>query len=277
MNRISKCMVVLILLSSMASLCYAQSQSSADHEIGIGEAEESLRTFLSSIDNERSYANVKIISSGDFTTSAGDYYEFETDEGNFKVYKKNGEVESAWFYQDDSSSGRSDLSKDEDLKLAKEFAQEHYPAFDNLNMVLTGSEKIEGNNGKARYLFKWYEVENSLFNTEVYTSNYVIIAVEGGEIAGYIGVERETEVSLEPEINESEAMEKAVSALSLPADSGRNYEYENKLCVSYFDGEQHLAWYINIDNGLDSWGYASGGQAVIDAHNGDVLLKNPYM
>lgn len=81
-------MVVLILLSSMASLCYAQSQSSTDHEIGIGEAEESLRTFLSSIDNERSYANVKIISSGDFATSAGDYYEFETDEGNFKVYKK---------------------------------------------------------------------------------------------------------------------------------------------------------------------------------------------
>ncbi|WP_048153138.1 hypothetical protein [Methanolacinia paynteri] len=277
MNRILKCMVVLILLSSMATLCYAQSQSSAYQDVGIAEAEESLRTFLSSIDNERSGADIRITSQGDFATSAGDYYEFETDEGNFKVYKKTGEVESAWFYQDQTNSGKSDLSKDESLKLAKEFAQEHYPAFDNLNMVLIDSEKSEGNNGRARYLFKWYEVENPLFDTEVYTSNYVIIAVEGGEIAGYIGVERETEVSLNPEISESEAMEKAVSAISLPADPDGNYEYDNKLCISYFDGKQNLAWYINIDNGMDSWGYASGGQAVIDAHNGDVLLKNPYM
>ena len=261
----------------MATLCYAQSQSSTGQEIGISEAEESLRTFLSSIESERSGTDIMITSPGDFTTSAGDYYEFETDEGNFKVNKRSGEVESAWFYQDDSNSGRNDLSKDESLKLAKKFAQEHYPAFDNLNMELSDSEKLEGNNGRTRYLFKWYEVENPLFDTEVYTSNYVIIAVEGGDIAGYIGVERETEVSLEPEISESEAMEKAVSAISLPADSEGNYEYDNKLCVSYFDGKQHLAWYINIDNGVDSWGYASGGQAVIDAHNGDVLLKNPYM
>jgi len=276
MNRISKCMVLLILLSSMATLCYAQSYDT-DQNIGINDAENRLRTFLSSIDSEKSYDEARIISSGDFRTFSGDYYEFEMGIGNFKVDKKTGEVESAWFYQDDSNAGRSEMSESRSLKLAEEFARRHYSSFDNLNMKLSDSEKLEGNNGRTRYLFRWYDVRESLFGQDIYTSNYVFVAVESGKIAGYIGIERETEVSLKPDVGEKEAMEKAVYVLDLPADSNTNYEYNNKLCVCYFDEKQHLAWDINVDNGVDSWGYASGGQAVIDAHTGEVLLKNPYL
>ena len=276
MNRISKCMVLLILLSSMATLCYAQSQSDPGQNIGIDDAEKSLRTFLSSIDSEKSFDEV-IISSGYFRTSSDDYYEFETGKGNFKVDKKTGVVESAWFYQDDSDSGRSEMSESRSLKLAEEFARRHYLSFDSLNMKLSNSEKLEGNNGRTRYLFRWYDVRESLFGQDIYTSNYVFVAVEDGKIAGYIGIERKTEVSLKPAVDEKEAIEKAVYALDLPADSKTDYEYNNRLYVCYFDEEQHLAWDINIDNGVDSWGYASGGQAVIDAHTGEVLLKNPYL
>ncbi|EHQ36769.1 hypothetical protein [Methanoplanus limicola] len=276
--KYTKYISVLIIFAIITTLCCAQTITTVEkHEFNAEEAKQNLKEFLSSIKEMKSYGDLNIIKVDEFNTPSGDYFQFEAEEGSFKVNKNTGTVESLFFYSDESEIRSEDLSKDESLKIAEEFALKHYSNFKNMNMELTNSEKLEGNYDKTRYLFSWYEIQRSASGLKVYMPNYVTIAVEGGEIIGYIGIERDTQISLDPNLSEDTAIEIGTETIGIPTNDIKTAKYDNKLAVSYYEGRQHLTWVINVDNGKDSWGYAWGGQAIIDAQTGEVLMENPYL
>jgi hypothetical protein len=244
----------------------------------VEEAKVSIRTFENS-------PRLALEQKQKMTTPRGEVYEMASDNGRYFVNAQTGEVELASFYNKQKPPGQnlfmsktavassqqsSDaVTMDQAFAIAEDYAGKNYPNFYNRTMVLTQTQLVDHGAGGKTYYFTWMENVNG-----VVIPNGVAVTVNAdtGDVLSYIGIGQPVSVDIVPSISRDAAIAKAVSAFS-PITVVKS---DTHLTVVSLNGTtQNLGWAVDI-LGAPKDHIEQGGQVMVDAHSGEVLMVNRF-
>lgn len=230
--------------------------------VGVDAAKESAVQFLDNSGADVQYQEEDHL-------DIGDYYVFSTGNGKVYVNMNTGIVERASFNDARKSSGKVLIDSTEAEKISKEYARENYDGFDDKNMQLTYSKLIDHVDAGYEYSIVWREnIEGAL------TPNFVAIDInaESGEISSYIGIHRDIDCSVKPQISEEDALKIAEKQFpGIEVSKSESY-----LSIEYTKPDiQSLIWVITLKGEPANYSLY-GGTVVIDAVNGNVLMTSGY-
>ncbi|MDD4137812.1 MAG: hypothetical protein PHT99_07990, partial [Methanoregula sp.] len=153
--------------------------------------------------------------------------------------------------------------------IAKDYAEANYKNFTSKNMQMISNRLYDRGAGGQDYLFGWAEE-----NAGAYTLNRVYVSVNAytGDIISYLAKERTITASLKPEIKKTGAIDIAIGQFR-GITSPRADATLSVICLD--PGVQRLAWIVDV-NGERKDDLAQGGQVLVDALNGEVILFNPF-
>ena len=243
-------------------------QINTEDKIDIDNAKDSVVQYLGT---DRAIKSTDIQYRGDIETPLGNLYSLSNGKDLFYINQKTGDVELAYFYQTSPELKvlSSIISTEEAKAIAKAYAEKHYKNFNKKNMQLVSSQLYDHGAGGQNYIFGWAEE-----NTVAFTLNRVYISVNAydGNIISYLAKERTITTSLKPEIEEADALAIAIGQfeglISPRADATLSV-----ICLE--TDIQHLAWIVTV-HGEKKDDLTQGGQVLVDAMNGEVLLFNPF-
>ncbi|GAB7015416.1 PepSY domain-containing protein [Methanogenium cariaci] len=231
--------------------------------IGVDIAKEKVQEFVNDPSANIQYQNTKCL-------NIGDYYTFSTGNGQVYVNMYTGVVERASFNDARKSSGeiRPDSAGVE--MVAREYAEEKYSGFADMNMQLIKSDLRNHGDAGSENSFIWRE------NIEgVLTPNTVVVNIHpvSGWIVSYIGIQREINCVLEPELSEEDALK--IAEKQFPGIEVT--EKTAELTIEYTKpGLQSLTWVITMKGKPKDY-VLQGGLVVIDALTGEALMTSPYL
>jgi hypothetical protein len=159
------------------------------------------------------------------------------------------------------------ISQEKALEIATGYAIAHYPNFTEKKMRLSDATLLDHNISKE-YRFVWQQKIG-----DVTTPNFVMILINpnSGKINSYIGINREIEVSLTPDISQNEAINIAKNQYPSIDPTVLNAT----LAIDYpKKGMQKLLWIIRIQ-GKTIDNMTLGEMVVVDAQTGDVYQITP--
>lgn len=226
-------------------------------------AKEKVQVFVNVSPSSIQYKGIKNV-------DIGNYYVFDTGNGQAYVNMYTGTVERAWFADALKSSGEVKLDLAAAESVAKKYAGEKYTGFLDKNMQLLGSGLINHGDAGNEYSFIWREKVN-----RAQTPNMVVVNVNptSGKVISYIGIERDVSYTLEPEISQDKATR--IAEDQFPGIHVINSKAD--LSVEYAKpGIQSLTWVVTL-KGEPVDHVLQGGLVVIDALTGKVLLTEPYL
>lgn len=233
---------------------------------GIDEAKNRITSFNGNMKDQNS-GDLKY--QGSIKFSLGEVYDFTEGNARYYVNKETGDIEFAYFPDARSGSDRAQVDIQQAGTEALAFAKDKYRTFGSRNMELTESALLDHGAGGLEYIFAWSEKINGVF-----TLNKVFITVDpgNGRIISYMAKERETKINLEPGVSQSEAV---IIALEQFGDL-KDTRTDAYLSVIYTEPNvQTLGWIIEV-SAAPVDGLVQGGQVVVDAMNGNVVLFNPF-
>ena len=234
--------------------------------IGIDEAKNRIASFNANLKDQNSK---DLMYKGSIKFPLGEVYDFTGGNARYYVNKETGDIEFAYFPDARSGSNRVQIDKQQARTEALVFANEKYKTFSTRNMELTESVLYDHGAGGQEYVFAWAEKIDGVFTLN---KVYVTVDPDNGKIISYMAKERETMISLEPIVNQSDVVRVALEQFGVLKDA-RTDAY---LSVIYPEPDvQKLAWIIHVD-AAPADGLAQGGQVVVDAQNGKVVLFNPF-
>jgi|GEM_PF-803630 len=261
-------LVVVAFPVSASSGNIANDPINAENKIGIDAAKEHVVQYLGT---DRAAKSGDVQYRGDIESPLGTSYILAYQNDLFYINQKTGDVELAYFYQTQPEYKvvPSIINVEKAKTLAKAYAEKNYQNFSRKNMQVVSSQLYDRGAGGQDYIFGWAEEQEG-----VYTLNrvYVSINAYNGNIISYLAKERTVTTSLKPEIAMSDAIAIAVRQFEEIA-SPRADATLSVICLE--PGVQHLAWIINV-SGERKDDIAQGGQVLVDALNGEVLLFNPF-
>lgn len=203
------------------------------------------------------------------STPRGTVYEMASDSGRYFVNAKTGDVELVFYYSR-SSTKTGQITFDQAYLITQKYVEKNYDSFSNRTMVLTESSLIDhGASGKI-YYFTWMEKIN-----EVFVPNVVSVSIDSanGDILSYIRQDQPLNINLKPTVSKETAIIKATTALSPLSGSIKS---DTRLFVqSVNEKNQRLVWIVSVFGHTNS-DFPQGGDAIIDAQSGEVVLLNPY-
>jgi len=233
--------------------------------IGIDAAQDRVAQFMGS----SALVGQKFTYSGTLDSPLGAVYELSQGNNRYYVNEKTGDVEFAYFPGSRSESGMNALSQNDAYAIALKYVETKYAKFTNTTMIQLESQTYDHGAAGKTYSFSWSEQISG-----VLTLNRVYVSVDAGsgKILSYQAKSRETTVSLDPKVTESSAKEITLHAFGNPVEPSS----DAVLMVVCLDKDsQKLAWVVTVHSvGEDN--LPQGGQAVIDAQTGEVLLSSPF-
>jgi hypothetical protein len=234
--------------------------------IGIDDAKNRISNFNG---NSAILQSTSVDYKGTVESPLGESYDLSIGNNRYFVNKENGDIELAYFSDALSNSGSVSIDLQSAEKIAETFAQQKYTNFGKKNMQLIESKLYDDGYGGREYNFGWAEKINGIA-----TLNQVYISVNAynGKIISYQAKDRVTTITLEPKLTQSDAIKIAINQFNDLKDL-RTDAIVSVICLK--PNAQRLAWVVNI-NAAPKDGFAQGGQVVIDAINGEVILFNPF-
>lgn len=234
-------------------------------DIGIDAAQDHVVQFMGS----SALVGQKFTYSGTLDSPLGAVYELSQGNNRYYVNEKTGDVEFAYFPGSRSEAGMSVISQNDAYTTALKYAETKYAKFTNTTMIQLESHTYDHGAAGKTYSFSWSEQISG-----VLTLNRVYVSVDAGsgKILSYQAKTHETMVSLDPKVTESTAKEIAQRAFDNPGESS----VDAVLMVVCPDKDsQKLAWVVTVYS-VGEHDLPQGGQAVVDAQTGEVLLSNPF-
>jgi hypothetical protein len=273
MNQIMQTMLLAITFVLLITIPVNAIQDNAQVDqtspiigtIGIIAAKEKIAQFM----GPGNLNNQDLLYSGILDSPLGSAYELSQGNNRYYVNEKTGEVEFAYFPGSWSQFGTNVLSEKEAYEIALKFAETKYAKFTNTTMVPVESQMYNYGTAEKMYSFSWSEKLSG-----VLTLNRVYVSVDArnGKILSYQAKTNDTTVTFDPKITESAAKEIALGAFANPRES----QTEAALMVVCLDkNDQKLAWVVMVHS-VGENNIPQGGQAVIDALTGEILLANPF-
>lgn len=226
------------------------------------QAKENVKGFFGNPDANVEFQKIVSINSGN-------YYVFDISNDSAYVNTRTGNVERVDFTDDNADkSVNVVLSKETALAIASEYVSKHYVDFDKKNMHLIDAQLVDHRFAKE-YRFVW---GLDLEGVETPDSVIVLINPYSGKIITYMGISREIEVSLKPEVTKETAVEKTIS--QFPAIVP--IKTEAVLRIDYPEKDtQKLIWLVKV-LGEPKENIMQGGVVAIDAQSGKILLVSPF-
>ncbi len=248
---------------SVVSAVIATAPIGVEAPIGVDIAKEKVQEFVNDPSVNIQYQNTECL-------NLGDYYTFSTGHGQVYVNMYTGVVERASFNDAWKSSGeiRSDNAGPE--MVAREYVEEKYSGFADMNMQLIKSDLRNHGDAGSENSFIWRETIEG-----VLTPNTVVVNINpaSGRIVSYIGIQREINCVLEPELSEEDVLK--IAEKQFPGIEVT--EKTAELTIEYTKPDlQSLTWVITMKGKPKDY-VLQGGLVVIDALTGEVLMTSPYL
>jgi|WetSurMetagenome_2_1015567.scaffolds.fasta_scaffold00632_21 hypothetical protein len=263
--------VSLIMISFPASALSgnaANDQINTENKIGINAAKDRVVQYLGT---DRAVKSGDIQYRGDVKSPMGTSYSLSHGKDLFYINQETGEVELAYFYQTlpEYKVLPSIISAEKAEAIAKAYAEKNYQNFSRKNMQMIMNRLYDRSAGGQDYIFGWAEEDSG-----AYTLNRVYISVNAydGNIISYLAKERTITTSLTPEIEKTDAIAIAIGQFE-GITSPRAEATLSVICLE--TDIQRLAWLVNV-HGDRKDDIAQGGEVLVDALNGEVILFNPF-
>jgi hypothetical protein len=275
MKKLMKISIISVIIASLVIASFPaaaltekggpdSSQSSTG--IGIDEAKNRIAGFNG---NSKNLNFLDFRYQGSIKFPLGEVYDFSERNNRYYVNKENGDIEFAYFPDARSGSNRVQIDKQLAKSNAEVFAKEKYKTFSTRNMELTESALYDHGAGGQEYVFVWSEKINGV---STLNKIYITVDPDNGKIISYLAKERETKIGLEPKVSQSDAVRVALE----PFGDLKNIRTDAYLSVICPEPDvQELAWIVNVDAAPVD-GLVQGGQVVVDAQNGKIILLNPF-
>ncbi|MBP2145375.1 hypothetical protein J2129_000829 [Methanofollis sp. W23] len=234
-----------------------------NNTIDCKDAKNKVLAFLEKEDIDIEYKGV-------LSACSGEMMLFESEDEKFYINSQTKSIEGAIFYKSLENSTEVQVNEENARKIAEEYARSKYRAFAHKKMHLLRSDLLDHGDAGKEYLFVWDEIVDG-----VLTPNYVSVSINPntGGVISYHGTERALEVDLRPKIFRHDAIKTAIAQF-------KEIEVSNvdvQLAVMYPEqDEQRLTWVVDLD-GKRKDNYAQGGQVLVDAMTGEVMLVDPYL
>ncbi|MDN7024770.1 hypothetical protein FGU65_07705 [Methanoculleus sp. FWC-SCC1] len=241
----------------------AAAAANAGAPIGVDIAKGKAQEFINTPDETVQYQKTENL-------NLGDYYIFNTGEGQVYVNAYTGTVERASFSHAQKDSHDIRLDPAEAEAVAMVYAGEKYGGFAGKNMQLVESNLLSHGDAGSEYTYVWREEVDG-----VLTPNTVVVSLDpgSGDVTSYIGIQREIRCPLEPKVTRDEALN--IAAGQFPKI--RVTDATADLSIEYTQpGMQALTWVVTMKGEPEDY-VLQGGLVVIDAQTGDVLMMSPYL
>ncbi|MDD5143104.1 hypothetical protein [Methanoregula sp.] len=275
MKQFTKISIISVIIASLVIASFpaaaltkegGQDLSPSSTGIGIDEAKNRIVDFDG---NSKNLNSLDFKYHGSIKFPYGEVYDFSEGKNRYYVNKENGDIEFAYFSDARSSSHRVHIDKQQAKNNAEIFAKEKYKTFITRNMELTESTLIDHGAGGQEYAFVWSEKINGV---STLNKIYITVDSDNGKIISYLAKERETKINLEPNVRQSDAVRAALEQFGNLKDS-RTDAYLSLACPE--PDVQQLVWIVKV-NAAPVDGLVQGGQVVVDAQNGKIILFNPF-
>ena len=231
--------------------------------IGMDIAKGNVQKFINAPDTTVHYQNTEHL-------NLGDYFIFNTGEGQVYINTYTGTMERVSYNHAWKGSPDTLLDPAGAKEIAMAYVKEKYSGFAEKNMQLIESKLISHGDIGSEYTYVWRENIKG-----VLTPNTVVVNLDSanGDIASYIGIQREIQCRLESKITDDEA--KKIAEGQFPKI--RITDATADLSVEYTQpGVQTLTWVVTMKGEPEDY-VLQGGLVVIDALTGDVLMVSPYL
>lgn len=221
------------------------------------------------INNFSGCSNLNPIISGYQKTPNADYLVASTKDTEYWLNMENFKVEGYISYSEYNNIAKIILSKEAALKIANNFAINHFDNFANKSFKLIISESYDSGQ-ETVYHFTWQEYINKIEGPSVVD---IVVNPTNGEILSYVGINREIVIPIEhPIISEENAIN--IAMLKFKDITIGNIETKQKIWYDE-NAKQRLFWIVNL-RGSNELNIFMGGDVFIDAKTGEIISVYEY-
>ena len=263
-------LVISVIFCGFVAIAFSQ-QIIGEPITQIGNHVISINDAINKIHQYNGKYNDPINFEQNISSTTGEAYVMASRNETYFVNQKTGNVQGAVYLNNASNSSIVSLSQNEALKIAQNYAIQHYcNATEFENMQLTTSELLDhGDSGKA-YSFIWNEINNSAVTS---SSVAIMVNPNTGKIISYNGLNAPVLVSTEPKITEANAVKIAVKYVNDIQSPNTKAELH---VIGSDASTQKLVWQVLVQ-GNSTKNTTSSTIISVDAISGDILNVSDQM